>query len=103
MAVESDEAVDKISADIERRAVHLRQLILTCYISCFREAVYSRRHPIIPRLCVPEWKKDMANRKLILQVGPLPISDKFVQGDANTGLLATSDQKVFMSLNFGKC
>jgi len=40
---------------------------------CFREAVYSGRHPIIPRLCVPEWKKDMANRKLILQVGSLNI------------------------------
>ena len=29
MAIESREAAGKISADIERRAVHLRQLILT--------------------------------------------------------------------------
>ena len=33
MAVEAHDKVDKPSADIERRALYLRQLILTCYVS----------------------------------------------------------------------
>ncbi|XP_013386181.1 testis-expressed protein 43-like [Lingula anatina] len=32
-----------------------------------RVPAYSRNHPIIPRLYVPEWKTDMKNRKLIIQ------------------------------------
>lgn len=28
---------------------------------------YSRNHPVVPSLYVPEWKTDMKNRKLIVQ------------------------------------
>lgn len=40
-----------------------------------RVPAYSRNHPMVPRLYVPEWKTDMKNRKLIIdnaEMGGIP-------------------------------
>lgn len=43
-------------------------MLMTFSLLVFSIPVWSRHHPQIPRLYVPQWTQDMKNRNLILEV-----------------------------------
>ncbi|XP_074662597.1 sperm-associated microtubule inner protein 10-like [Tubulanus polymorphus] len=46
---------------------HLDAMKINKQCSVVRNPEHSQLHPIIPRLCVMEWKTDMPNRNLIIK------------------------------------